>query len=600
MTGQEEDSMTSTTRRRRGARAALLALAALLLVVALSQAAPAFAALPPFTGGPIAVDCPTVIANDHSAYALRFTASGLTPSTTYYLKVRFSPQTTPQGSDNRGFVWNATTDEWVQERTQDWSQFPTVTTDASGDWVGTGSEDWFYAKFGDVNMSGTYYLLISLSSGASGTTTNSASPVQVTVIDPATAGYWVHAAIATANAGKRADVVYHADVANKNVAPLALTRIETNGCDDDSDGIVDDEASPTVTDGFCLPVPTGQTVDARIGKTAWTTGPSGLDNALADVDVALGAADMAPPTAPASLQATVAGGTISLTWGAATDTTGVTGYAVYRETDVADGLGYTAVPKLLTVLAGTAAGYVDDTAVSGTRYHYVVRAFDAATNAGPRASVAALLPATTTLTLSTPLPIVKWNVTASLTGSLRLTADDSPVEGLDVQLERSFDKTIWTAVGLPIAPNPAPYAYQYSTTVLPRRATFYRLTFAGTSDYAAATSDFVKITPRVSLSAPVAPKIVRKRALFTAYGSLKPRHPAGAKNVKIKCYRKSSTGKWVLKRTVTAKNTNYRTYTRYKVRMSLPYAGSWKLIASYAATAKYARTTSTARYVRAK
>jgi hypothetical protein len=670
---------------------ALLALPALLL---LALTAPAMAAQPPFTGGPIATDCPTAIANDHSVNAMRFTASGLAPSTTYYVKLRFSPNTTPAGSDNRSFTWNPGTQAWVQERTDDWTAFPSITTDASGVWAGTGNSDWFYVKFGDTTMTGAYYLLVSLSTGVQGNTANSATPIAVTVMDMATAGYWVHAGPASGAAGKRVDVVAHADGANANAAPLSLIRAEPNLCDDDGNGIVDDEQPGLVqAGGFRLAAPAGQIVDARVQKTVWPAGSLGITSLTPDVDIALGGDDITPPSAPASLSVAAGVAATGLSWGAATDDTGVAGYDIYRWSDADGGAGYTAAPTPIATVAGTTLTYWDASVALGADYHYIIRARDAATNVGPRSAqgdvtppgavtglgatagdgvvdlawtnpadadlagvrivrttaAAASLPThgaavydgagdstsdatvvngtayfytafsydtdgaysagvsveaaphapwSTALTLQASAAVVKWNVPVSFSGALALTAGLTPVEGKQVQLQRSYNGLDgWTAVGSPLDPVTA---NQYATSVVPARSTFYRLSFAGDGDCAASVSNVVKVTPAVKLGTPVAPSTVRRAKAFAVYGSLVPKHASGATNVKVKCYRKSSTGAWVLRKTVTAKNTNYGTSTRYKASISLPTAGSWKLVASYATTAKYAAATSGARFVKAK
>ncbi len=95
-------------------RAPARALAILVALATLAVVAPAALAAGTFTGGPIANDMPLFIANDHTVTAMRFTASPsldpstLQPDTVYYVKVRFSPSTSPQGSSNRAFIWNAT------------------------------------------------------------------------------------------------------------------------------------------------------------------------------------------------------------------------------------------------------------------------------------------------------------------------------------------------------------------------------------------------------------------------------------------------------------------------------------------------------------
>ena len=101
-------------------------------------------------------------------------------------------------------------------------------------------------------------------------------------------------------------------------------------------------------------------------------------------------------------------------------------------------------------------------------------------------------------------------------------------------------------------------------------------------------SAVVTVTPKVKLGKPQAPSAVKRGAKFTAYGSVAPKQTVGAKVVRIKCYLKQG-GKWRYVKSVKAAN---KTATRYSARLSLPGKGSWKLVASYKATAMYAATTS--------
>jgi hypothetical protein len=83
--------------------------------------------------------------------------------------------------------------------------------------------------------------------------------------------------------------------------------------------------------------------------------------------------DSQPPSVPANLTAAPrAPGSVSLSWSASTDDTGVTGYRVYR-----DG-------TLLTTLTGTATTYADGTVTPNTTYGYQVTALDAAGNESAR------------------------------------------------------------------------------------------------------------------------------------------------------------------------------------------------------------------------
>ncbi|WP_189272164.1 glycoside hydrolase family 6 protein [Kitasatospora griseola] len=82
-----------------------------------------------------------------------------------------------------------------------------------------------------------------------------------------------------------------------------------------------------------------------------------------------GGSDTTAPTAPTGLAATTTANSVALTWSAATDNVGVTGYDVYR-----DG-----------ALVGSTAGtsYTDTGLTASTAYSYTVKARDAAGNVSP-------------------------------------------------------------------------------------------------------------------------------------------------------------------------------------------------------------------------
>ena len=96
--------------------------------------------------------------------------------------------------------------------------------------------------------------------------------------------------------------------------------------------------------------------------------------------------------------------------------------------------------------------------------------------------------------------------------------------------------------------------------------------------------------PRVKLGNAVG-AIHRQEADLQASGSLTPQQTAGSQTVKIKCYLKKS-GKWKLKKTVTATNSNPGVGVAVHGQALAAEQGSWKLVATSAATAKYAATTS--------
>ncbi len=126
-------------------RLAALFVTALVAMVALAaSAAPAALAATSYPG--VIEDVVTFVPNDHTPIGFRFSAPAnlvLAANTTYYVKVRLGTAANPSGGLNYGFTWNGS--RWAQER-EDWTSFPTVTTDATGAIVKT----WEFFKFGDT------------------------------------------------------------------------------------------------------------------------------------------------------------------------------------------------------------------------------------------------------------------------------------------------------------------------------------------------------------------------------------------------------------------------------------------------------------------
>lgn len=107
-----------------------------------------------------------------------------------------------------------------------------------------------------------------------------------------------------------------------------------------------------------------------------------LDSRGAEVLLTDAGADLAPPAAPTGLTASAEAGRVTLAWEPVAD---AAGYAVWRSIVV--GGGYQQVGEITEQTS-----FVDATARSGTRYHYVVTAQDAAGNIGARSPQAEALP----------------------------------------------------------------------------------------------------------------------------------------------------------------------------------------------------------------
>ncbi|MHB1017795.1 MAG: cell wall-binding repeat-containing protein [Coriobacteriia bacterium] len=347
------------------------------------------------------VEAPRYVMNDHTPFGVRFSAdasSALEPNTTYYMKVRFSPKTTPQNVSNRGFTWNDEAGAWSQERGE-WFDCPTITTKADGSIENT----WIYGKFGDETKSGDYYLIISLSKLGAASTYNSLDPRKVTVLDAATGGSWIHnAAAATGtklDAGRFAvrESTSTGDQDGEPAALLSLWETEFNGIDDDANGFIDDAnenqgPAATLTGDYRSSVPSNTVVDIYIKRAAnpagqdFTTGP-------ADCDIAVGATDIVPPSAATDVTATPQPGAVELTWTPTTDAggSGLAGYHVYRwPTEITVSPGYTTNPAVL-IGSSAVTSFTDTTARAGIEYAYRVRAVDGDTNVSPRSNTATVI-----------------------------------------------------------------------------------------------------------------------------------------------------------------------------------------------------------------
>jgi len=139
---------------------------------------------------------PLYVVNDHTAYAVHFVASGLTPNTTYKVWARFCPEPYPGGGNQWGYTWNADTQQWIQEREDNELQGH-FTSDASGVIPGGG---WLYVKYGcEGNVSGDNLVISMEPVGVSSATLNSETSTtpSVTVLDADTQGSWIHNGVAT-------------------------------------------------------------------------------------------------------------------------------------------------------------------------------------------------------------------------------------------------------------------------------------------------------------------------------------------------------------------------------------------------------------------
>ncbi len=212
---------------------------------------------------------------------------------------------------------------------------------------------------------------------------------------------------------------------------------EANTCDDNDDTTVDNEDyGPTGSTGdFRLGVPSATGMSILLNGALWAGGRS-IASGGPDTDIALGAQDMIPPTAPFGLVAAPGVNSVGLTWTGSTDTggSGLSGYSIYRQTGTTYGVQGTgdptltsALPVLIADVAAAITSYNDATAKSGNTYYYYVRANDVATNVSARSNQVSAAPSAPTPTPSpTPTPTATPTATPTPTPTVTPTPTTTP------------------------------------------------------------------------------------------------------------------------------------------------------------------------------
>jgi hypothetical protein len=102
--------------------------------------------------------------------------------------------------------------------------------------------------------------------------------------------------------------------------------------------------------------------------------------------------------------------------------------------------------------------------------------------------------------------------------------------------------------------------------------------------------------PKPELGTPRARARVGAGKRFYVTGTLSPRYPAGETTVQIRAYRHNGS-RWVLRRTILAKNRDFGDSTKYVARFALGKTGRWRLRADVPADAEHAAASSSPRYV---
>jgi beta propeller repeat protein len=221
-----------------------------------------------------------------------------------------------------------------------------------------------------------------------------------------------------------------------------------------------------------------------------------------------------------------------------------------------------------------------------------VRAYHPADAAGPAAytgytNVSVLLPLRLWIQ---PVAAPAYGAAARVTGHL-VTDDGEMLPGRTIRIDRSTNGVSWTAAATVVTN--ASGAFAWTTPALATRV-WYRPFFAGEAAYLSCTGAGVAVTPKAYLPASWVPAGITKNVAFTSAGYIKPRHVAGTYPVSLQFFHseRQTNGAyaWILRRSVSAKASDYLTYTRYSAATTLPYAGSWRVRAYHAADTANAAT----------
>jgi len=205
------------------------------------------------------------------------------------------------------------------------------------------------------------------------------------------------------------------------------------------------------------------------------------------------------------------------------------------------------------------------------------------------------------LTISAKPAIVGYKGSATVAGTVAFGGSPLPSARVLVQRRRAGSTGGWTSLnygsdGRPKTVTDATGKFTYTVTNIAEKAEIRAVVWPGET-YGWRHGSAVTVTPKASLTRPyvktIGGTVYRNRPIWL-YGYLKPHHGAGAKSVKITAYR-SGGGMWQY-----ARNYDYNGYTKYSASMILPEKGTWKLVATTAADAYHAATTSSPTYVTVK
>jgi hypothetical protein len=122
--------------------------------------------------------------------------------------------------------------------------------------------------------------------------------------------------------------------------------------------------------------------------------------------------------------------------------------------------------------------------------------------------------------------------------------------------------------------------YSASAPLVNGRPTSFSVSFAGDTYLNASSAGFV-VKSKAYIYRPKLPSRVTHRKRFTLTARLKPTHRSGTRSVEFR-FDRLQKGKWVRLKVARAVVTTKRGVSRVSARLSLRYAGRWRVCAAHA------------------
>jgi len=170
-----------------------------------------------------------------------------------------------------------------------------------------------------------------------------------------------------------------------------------------------------------------------------------------------------------------------------------------------------------------------------------------------------------------------YSSVTTVTATLR-AADDTTLTGRLVRFESSHDGATWAT----FAEGVTGESGSACATLAPITRTYVRAVFGGDETFPQAMSAATSIRPAALVGAPRVPRYERVRRSYTATGVLEPAHVAGASALVVDAQRWES-GRWVTRRKFTARAYGTPEAHGYRVTVTLPYRGTWRVRARHIA-----------------